>query len=414
MKLFSKEISDIDFDDIEEFAKEEIAENVCLDYKQQLSSKDGNLQIAKLACGFSNSLGGVILFGIKEKQLPDGRGIPEDLVGVDVTEQLEKRIKQVCMSNVSPPVLVETRSIRHRSIADREIIIARIPESDWTPHHLRSNNRVYVRTGDAAIIANEDGREESPDEIEWLLKRRQKAISFREELEARASCRCPAYQGRKLSSLSIVPLYPREELWSLAELGPILKGTDLLFDQDVSSANDSIYATRIDHDPGFWHTFAFLELNRFGLLFYCYEPRELPPTYLSPGDFPLCTDGLHFLHCLHLLLCAAKELYKSKSYWGLVKIEVKTDGVSGLQLHIPLRDDFYFGKCIDDRFSFSQTVMASEIANDDLIYDLYGRFRWCMGLGDRSFDQDALINQLAFVRTEYRQALPFRFFRRSR
>lgn len=415
MKLFSKNITDINFDDIEEFAKQEIGENVCLDYKQQLSSKDGNLQIAKLACAFSNSLGGIALFGIKEKQLPDGRGVPEDLVGVDATEQLEKRIKQVCMSNVSPPVLVETTSIPHKAVLGKEIVLARIPESYWTPHCLRSNNRIYVRTGDAAVIANEEGREASPDEIDWLLQRRAKALAFRDELESRALSRCPKYQGRKLVSISIVPLYPREGLWSLANLSSLLKGTDLLYDEDASSANDSVYAMRIDHDPGFWHTFGFVELNRFGLLLYCYEPRELPPTYLSPEAFPLCTDGIQFLRSLHLLLSAAKDLYMNKDYWGLVKVEIRAEGMSGLQLHLPLKsDDFYFGKCIDDNFSFSQTVMASELGDENLMHDLYSRFRWSMGLGDRSFDREAFTNQLAYAKNEFRQALSFRFFRRSR
>lgn len=385
MKLFGQAIGTIAYADLKEFCDDGVPENICLDYKKALSPKHTTLQIAKLASAFSNSLGGLILFGVDEVQDAAGRGVPSDLAGVLKADYVEKKIKSTCLDSVVPPVLVETISFDHPTDPDREFVVARIPESEASPHYLRDSGRVYVRCDDIShkLKSDDEGREASPDEIEWLLNRRRKPVELRERLLNRALSRCPEQTGeRRLLSISIIPLYPRHELWPLSDLKRTMAELALTRDGNVKFASDSVYLLTQESLPNSpWSYFSYAELNKFGLLFFANEAKELDRR--GQDNFQNGIDGLAFLHHLRLLVRAASKLYSDVSYWGLVQIRVTADYVIGLKLLLRFPGgDKFFGQCIDRDFSFERTILAGQLENESLVQDLFQEFSWCLGDGD--------------------------------
>lgn len=74
--LYTKPIEQITWDDIESFCQQKIAEGPYLDYKELFPKK-----LEKTIAAMANTLGGVILVGIKEdkqsKPVPDERRLPK-------------------------------------------------------------------------------------------------------------------------------------------------------------------------------------------------------------------------------------------------------------------------------------------------------------------------------------------------
>ncbi|HEY9773598.1 MAG TPA: ATP-binding protein [Planktothrix sp.] len=144
MSLFGKPITEISFEDIENFCAEKHPENVRLDYKEAFSSGSDSAQMAKLACAFANAYGGLVLLGVKEEKQKDGRGIPTAIPGVAEDLKPGERIKQICLDNITPPLIPEVESVPIPDSAS-VVVVVRVGESDQTPHFMRETGRVYVR-----------------------------------------------------------------------------------------------------------------------------------------------------------------------------------------------------------------------------------------------------------------------------
>ncbi|MDE2797037.1 MAG: ATP-binding protein [Gemmatimonadota bacterium] len=128
--------------DLKNMIKNQIQENIHLDYKRSsaLSSQNSHREIAKDVSAFANSDGGCIIYGIEEdKHLP--KRIDS---GVDHYKYTREWLENVITSNISPRIDGITISPIPLS-PDNSVYIVDIPKSSRGPHQDRGNHRYYKR-----------------------------------------------------------------------------------------------------------------------------------------------------------------------------------------------------------------------------------------------------------------------------
>lgn len=126
--------------DLENMIKNQIQENIHLDYKRSSALKSSHREIAKDVSAFANSDGGCIIYGIEEdKHLP--KGIDS---GVDHDKYTREWLENVVTSNISPRIDGITISQIPLS-PDNSVYIVNIPKSSRGPHQDRGNHRYYKR-----------------------------------------------------------------------------------------------------------------------------------------------------------------------------------------------------------------------------------------------------------------------------
>ena len=206
MSLFTKSISDIQFNDVQNFVNINLREDQRLDYKEDFPS-----DLAKLVMAFANTDGGIILIGIRADQITN---VPETITGIPLRVGLEERVINITMSNITPPISPEVKVCPYKSNAaltqdDRAIIVVRVPQSDVSPHSHSRNNSIWVRNHNRCDQA-------SLDVIERLLERRNKGILLLENMKQEANqVSTTAIQGFPLVDeriryfeIKISPLFP--------------------------------------------------------------------------------------------------------------------------------------------------------------------------------------------------------------
>lgn len=135
--LFKKPISNVQYSDIEDLKKNQIAESEILDYKD-MKIDDKNL--VKEVTAFSNTSGGFLIYGIKETG--EG-GHPESINGIDDNVNLES-LEQKILDCVRPRISVQFREINIPQ-SNKIILIIRIPEGQNKPYYNKVTNRYYKR-----------------------------------------------------------------------------------------------------------------------------------------------------------------------------------------------------------------------------------------------------------------------------
>ncbi len=85
----------------------DVGESLTLDYKEAMISRR---DLAAAVCGFANTQGGILVFGVADPN-PEGRPPKtEDFVGVPYEEDLVKRIEDQLLDSISPRVFPRIKS----------------------------------------------------------------------------------------------------------------------------------------------------------------------------------------------------------------------------------------------------------------------------------------------------------------
>lgn len=104
------------------------------------------MEIGKDATAFANSDGGVIIYGIKEKRVDDGRPIPEKFQPVSMAEFSRDQLSQIIASN-SEPRLPGVRAlpipVPNQADPSQVCFVVLIPKSDTA--HQASDGKYYYR-----------------------------------------------------------------------------------------------------------------------------------------------------------------------------------------------------------------------------------------------------------------------------
>lgn len=219
MPLRTIPLTQITADDLQRLVDDGVIESRQLDYKEHLpgNSNDDKKEFLADVSGLANTLGGDILYGIREQRDEQGKatGIPEEVVGLELNnwDAERLRLENILRDGLDPRVLgieMECRSLP----GGRVVVIIRIPRSVQAPHMVMFRNwsRFFARnSGGKYQMDVSEIRQAFLQSAEWM----ERADSFRcERVKKVISGSAPVQIGEKAKTfLHIVPLSLQS--WSL-------------------------------------------------------------------------------------------------------------------------------------------------------------------------------------------------------
>jgi len=170
MSLFTADLDrELTYDRIEQFLRlvdpeqDRPQESPVLDYKENLPS-----DLADLLCAFSNTYGGVVVLGVKEKQ-GHPLAIPEAIIGIPAgAGEIKQRIVNMILTGVQPRPRFSIGVVSLPSATDRFVAVVRVEEGDNTPYMWVGKNRIPVRVEDS-------NRAASLEQVKGLVERGRRA-----------------------------------------------------------------------------------------------------------------------------------------------------------------------------------------------------------------------------------------------
>ena len=140
---------------IEQYIADGIEENIHLDYKGagSISKTDGKKkEISKDVSAFTNSDGGVIIYGVREFDDAQRNHLPERTEPIDGTEFSKEWLEQVINSSISPRIKgIKITPIQVGENEDNQVIyVVEIPKSNTA--HQSKDKRYYKRYNFESIM----------------------------------------------------------------------------------------------------------------------------------------------------------------------------------------------------------------------------------------------------------------------
>ncbi|MFH1694420.1 MAG: ATP-binding protein [Patescibacteria group bacterium] len=401
--LYAKKIEEITFDDVVTFCDEQHRENMHLDYKREL-----NANIAKTIAAMANTLGGLIIVGVDE----DDSKPKLPIEGIDYKEHLVEQVNNLILGNITPPIFPEVQ-ICANSKKEKAFIVIRVPQSALTPHAVRGNTKVYIRTN----TSNEPEEIATLDRVSWLTNKRDRSIKLRDSFYERADDRfgvlCEKDGVEPLvadTSFSISPLYPFEALVDYISLKKDIPskisvhgwgGTFprcLVRLSELETTQYGAYGFIANKNYGF---ILYEELNHFG---FFYHRVNLAHREKEGEEGKLVQVALlwDILMTLDKLLASALKLYTEMGYWGLLELRVSMNELVGAQFNdLPAPSGYYkldhiSHTPIDNSLEFKRTISLNELreGRKTLVSELLKDISWAIGFSNiRQETIELLIDQ---------------------
>ncbi len=144
--MLTVDLDAVDEELLSSACKEKWTESVTLDFKRDLpgsSDKDKN-EILKDICGFANSGGGDLVYGIGES---NGAAEKISAITAEGFDAAKRRIGQIIDSGIEPRL--NNVRIRHVPVQDGYVLIVRVPPQFDGPYRTNLNGitRFYMRNG---------------------------------------------------------------------------------------------------------------------------------------------------------------------------------------------------------------------------------------------------------------------------
>lgn len=141
--------------DLERLIENKIPESTTLEYKSSfaIQNKKWKEELAKDISAMANSNGGIIIYGIREKECEGGDSIPEKLLPISNFDMSKDKLAQLLSANIQPSIDgIEITFIPYNENAGFYIVY--IPQSS-TAHQNRLTH-VYYKRRNATVEAMED------------------------------------------------------------------------------------------------------------------------------------------------------------------------------------------------------------------------------------------------------------------
>ena len=189
----NKPLAEINEKDIQRLVNHKEQESAELEFKREIASTDkGKKKLAKHVSAMANANGGIIIFGIEEK---DSKA--DKLIGIDAMvgkQPVGEFVNNVLISSVSPSLEVQPRAI---NLANGKVaLVLRVSEFPYNPHMIEADHVYYVRRNCRVVRANahdvsemfqkrksssDEVHESSYDEVREFLKKRKLDDKDRED-----------------------------------------------------------------------------------------------------------------------------------------------------------------------------------------------------------------------------------------
>lgn len=384
--LFSKNITDITWQDIIAFCDQGTPEGATLDYK-----KDFPKNLQKSIAAFANTMGGVILIGIDEDEENKPK-LPID--GIPFEKGISERIMNIILSNITPPVFPEIQVCLNED-KSKAIAVIRIPQSNNTPHAINNNTEVYVRTG------NRTNSEPlaTVDNLFWLAEHRSQSVVLHDKILDEAEKRFKTFYNLELGravkegkfkyspdicrlTFSLSPCYPKDYYCTPPELIDILNKIyveDYYGTSEEFPIGESRFRTRLNQSGLnlglFINNYAYYtELNCYGIFYY----RQHLFGRLDKADIPPVKQIRmnEIISRLDQFLASANKFYEEIGFYGLLSLTFSIDGLNKFDLKIGIKGDEK--KTFEESVSYELTFMKSQIIphKKEIIFKAIRNLAW--------------------------------------
>lgn len=383
--LYTKKIEEITYKDITDFCDEQIRENISLDYKEAVDSG-----IAKTIAAMANTWGGLIIIGVE-----DADSKPKlPIKGIEFKEHLHEQINNIILGNITPPVFPE---IQVCSSDDDKIALAviRVPQSNTTPHVIRGNTKVYIRTD----TSNEPEELATIDRVLWLVNKRNKSVELKNDFFDKAQLRLQKLTGKKVPIehgdfiMSATPLYPFEVMIDYRKLrNGILdqiktQGYNQSFPTNVHYARfepsqNGSHSLIYTQDDGF---VSYEEMNHFG--FFYHREDVVRSEKKEDGEMQHICYPIHILVALDLFLQSMEKFYSALGYWGFIEIRIILNNIGSVSFtDIPAprgkyKIDREFRTPIDSILSINKELLIKDLSEKrmELVISIFTELAWAIG-----------------------------------
>ena len=142
-------------DDINLLIKNAVEESTGIEYKRSFADDKQKRRedIAKDVSAMANANGGIIIYGLKEKETSKGHSVPEDISPVSTESMSKDQLAQIISSNISPRIKdIEITHIPYNQ--EGGLFVVEVPKSQ-TAHQNLTNHLYHVRRN-ATIEIMED------------------------------------------------------------------------------------------------------------------------------------------------------------------------------------------------------------------------------------------------------------------
>jgi hypothetical protein len=142
-------------DDVRSLIDNEIEESTELEYKRKFADDKNRRRedIAKDVSAMANANGGIIIYGLNEKEGTMGHSIPEKVTPISVSIMSKDQLTQIISSNISPKI--KDIEITYLPVDDENgVFVVKIPKSN-TAHQSLPSHYYYIRRN-ATIEIMED------------------------------------------------------------------------------------------------------------------------------------------------------------------------------------------------------------------------------------------------------------------
>ena len=409
MNLFTKPITSITFEDIENFCREGVPEGLTVEYKREFPAD--NEKLAKVISSFANTQGGIVLIGVEEK---DGK--PISVKCIDYFEGIHEKITSICLKNIYPPIFPEIHVCPSPQDENKVVVIIRVAESDETLHWVEQGTKIYIR------VARQIEPVEAPfEEIEWLRNRRQEwlrnrrreAVQNRIRLIIRANQRFKEQPLIKelgsFRNIYLIPLYPSRILVDIDNFEEMINKSKLKlrsvgFEEfpwsSYRTLNESIIFERVQEVQG-EAILNHLEINQYGLIWYKENLWE-DLIERTRGKIDMFT----VLKWLFVIPLFSLNFYKNVGCWGAIEINLTLEGIRGRPLVIAHNRYINIGQggaSLDDCIEIIRKTSVIDLKEklEGIVLELYKEFLWSCGLPRIAKNQETLQKHLNTIKQDF-------------
>lgn len=354
--LFSKNMDDIKFSDIEEFCvldspeEQRPREGLRIDFKSVIPD-----DLPKFMVAFANTSGGIIVLGVDVNQ-----GIPQNIGGIPLGKKdIKTRITEIAYTAINPPLVPEVGLARMPNDDSKGIVVIRIQESQYPPHMVErgSENSIYIRV-------NDECRKADLRTIEALFDKRKSATETFSHLASVYGdvVDLEWFFEKGFRAISVIPEIPREDMivfnrqtdWFFLQNKPDLvwQGTP------ITSVRGGVIFKRKTESPAGKNEFRF-SVTKEGVVNFSETLWDWENGF-----------GLdRTITVIVRILTYTKMIYKKFGYFGKAQVRLRAGRVQGKTLTkggIPLRSsplDEY--KAVADDIAESIGFWVEDIQEDN-------------------------------------------------
>ncbi len=322
MSFFRKNLEELLEPDLMGLEKEDTPESIRLEFKRELNLGDKmqKAEAAKDVSAMANTAGGRILYGVDERQIPDGSTVAGSVCPLtDAT--LKPRLEDVLLSTIFPRPRFRTWEV---GVANGFVLVVELYPAYSGDLYMVTGfkeNRFYRRGEQRTILMTE------PEIREAYARIAASRLALEASIEDMMRSECERVQHLEESAI-VVPWYGHRQLVDPRQFGASL--SDCLANEVLHQNDWRSMAHRITVTGDGYRGYAPTEGQLGECKLYVSIRRNGLVHFAGKLDIPNSTDGqFRYMYphgCLQTMIAAlltARWILEKAAYWGPVRVEYR-------------------------------------------------------------------------------------------